>query len=206
MNDAFPAVHLKLKLKRNTQMVLVKGNNIDSPFFNSIDETHKEIVEKCKNKTLEEQVFPYIGGDDDFREVDYRPFNKAIKLDSSTVLPEDDSVSYIIGDLNTDWALSAVEQLTNIYKDVTIYRLYTHMPFKLKFVIACSERLNDNVGPLNGSVVNKINAGDLYKLMRCAQEWTRTIIWAVETGDSTYISSAVLRLYYYLMTNLLDEL
>lgn len=206
MNEAFPAVHLMLKLKRNDGLRLYKRNNMNDPFFSNIDDMYKEIVEKCKNKRVEERIFPYIGGDDDFREIDYRPFNKSVKLTTSTVLPEDNNASYIIDNLNTDWALSAVEQLTNIYKTVTVYRLYTHMPFKLKFVIDCAERLNDNVGPLTQSVSNKINAGELYNFMRTAQEWTRSMIWAAETGEDTYVSSDILRLYYKLMSDLLEEL
>ena len=206
MNEAFSAVHLMLKLKRNNEPRLSKGINMSDPFFSNIDDTYKEIVEKCKNKRVEERIFPYIGGDDDFREINYRPFNNAVKLTASTVLPEDNNVSYIIDNLNTDWALSAVEQLTNIYKNVTIYRLYTHMPFKLKFVINCAERLNDNVGPLMQSVDNKINAGELYTFMRTAQEWTRSMIWAAETGEDTYVSSDILKLYYKLMSDLLEEL
>lgn len=206
MNEAFPAVHLMLKLKRNDELKLYKGINMEDPFFSNIDETYKEIVEKCKNKKVEERIFPYIGGDDDFREIDYRPFNKAVKLTASTVLPDDNNTSYVIENLNTDWALSAVEQLTNIYKTVTVYRLYTHMPFKLKFIINCAERLNDKVGPLTQSVSNKINAGELYTFMRTAQEWTRSMIWAAETGDDTFVSSDILKLYYRLMSDLLEEL
>ena len=206
MNESFPAVHLMLNLKRNEELILSKGNNMNDPFFSNIDETYKEIVEKCKNKRVEERVFPYIGEDDEFREIDYRPFNKAIKLDSTTVLSESDTINYIIENLNTDWALSAVEQLTNIYKTVTVYRLYTHMPFKLKFIISCAERLNNKVGPLTHSVSNKINAGELYNFMRTAQEWTRSIIWAAETGEDTYVSSDILKLYYKLMSDLLEEL
>ena len=206
MNETFPAVHLMLKLKRNDEPKLSKGINMSDPFFSNIDDMYKEIVEKCKNKRVEERIFPYIVDDDGFREIDYRPFNKAIKLSASTVLPEDNKVSYIIDNLNTDWALSAVEQLTNIYKTVTVYRLYTHMPFKLKFVIDCAERLNNNVGPLTQSVDNKINAGELYTFMRTVQEWTRSMIWAAETGEDTYVSSDILKLYYKLMSDLLEEL
>ncbi len=205
-NENLPAVHLMLKLKRNEHIRLAKGNNMGDPFFSNIDETYKEIVEKCKNKRVEERVFPYIAEDDDFREINYRPFKDSIKLDSSTVLPESDTVNYIIENLNTDWALSAIEQLTNIYKEVTIYRLYTHMPFKLKFVIGCSGRLNNKVGPLTQTVNNKINAGELYSFMLTAQEWTRSMIWAAETGEDTYVSSDILKLYYRLMSDLLEEL
>lgn len=205
-NENLPAVHLMLKLKRNEHIQLAKGNNMGDPFFSNIDETYKEIIEKCKNKRVEERVFPYIGEDDDFREINYRPFKDSVKLDSSTVLPESDIVNYVIENLNTDWALSAVEQLTNIYKEVTVYRLYTHMPFKLKFIVACAGRLNDKVGPLTQTVNNKINAGELYSFMRTAQEWTRSMIWAAETGEDTYVSSDILKLYYRLMSDLLEEL
>jgi hypothetical protein len=206
MNRALPAAHLMLTLKRNEDIRLVKGNDNDLPFFDSIENIRKEIVEKCKNKTVEGKVFPYSDEDDDQREINYKPFSGAIDLDPSTVLPEDNSVNYIIKDLNTDWSLSAVEQLTNIYNSVTIYRLYTHMPFKLKFVIACTERVNDNVGPLTQSVSNKINAGNIYKLMRTALEWTRSIIWCAETDKDVYISNVILKHYYRLLSKLLEEL
>ena len=51
MNETFPAVHLMLKLKRNDELKLSKGINMNDPFFSNIDDMYKEIVEKCKNKS-----------------------------------------------------------------------------------------------------------------------------------------------------------
>lgn len=207
MNDAYPAVHLWLKLKRNDKIRL-SGNSCDTiePFFNDIDEEQKWIVEKCKNNTVNERVFPYIGGDDDFREVNYRPFNNAIKLNNKTYLSEENTADYIIDDINTEWALSAIEQLTYIYKEVSVLRLYTHMPFKLKFVIMCREKIIDQTTPLTASVINKINLERLHDIMSAAQGWTKSMIWVAETGEDTYVSSDMFRLYIMLMSDLLDEL
>lgn len=206
MDDSLPAVHLRLKLKRNDKLNIAKGANTTDPFFGEVSDVYNRIVEKCKNKTVEERVFPYVGGDDEFREVDYRPFNNAVKLTDKTVLSEEDSANYIVENINSDWALSAIEQLTNIYKEVTLYRLYTHMPFKLKFVIECKGRTNDMVGPLKDSVINKVNLDAIYRFVRHAQDWTLNMIWAAETGEDTYVSSDVLRLYFKLMEDLLEEM
>lgn len=206
MDEALPAVHLRLKLKRNEKLSMSKGANTTDPFFGEVNAVYNKIIEKCKNKTVEERIFPYIGGDDEFREIDYRPFNNAVKLTDKTLLSEDDSANYIIEDINTDWALSAIEQLTNIYNEVTLYRLYTHMPFKLKFVIECEGRTNDIVGPLKDSVINKINLDAIYRFVRHAQDWTLSMIWAAETGEDTYVSSDILKLYFKLMEDLLEEL
>lgn len=204
--DPFPAVHLRLKLKRNEKIHSIKDFNNDDPFFGSIDETYRYIVEKCKNKRVEEHVFPYVGGDDDFREVNYHPFGNAIVLTDSTVLSDDDSTNYIINNINTDWALSAIERLTNVYKSVTIYRLYTHMPFKLKFVIGCEGRMSDYSGPIKESVINKINLDSIYRFVRQSQDWTLSMIWAAETGQNTFISSDIIHLYLKLMHDLLEEM
>lgn len=206
MDESLPAVHMRLKLKQNAKLSMAKGANITIPFFGEVNEAYIKIVEKCKNKTVEERVFPYIGGDDDFREIDYRPFNNAVKLTDKTVLSEDDSANYVVEDINTDWALSAIEQLTNIYKEVTLYRLYTHMPFKLKFVIECKGRTSDIVGPLKDSVINKINLDAIYRFVRHAQDWTLNMIWVAETGEDTYVSSDILKLYFKLMEDLLEEM
>ena len=206
MDEALPAVHLRLKLKRNDKLSMAKGANTTDPFFGEVNGLYNKIIEKCKNKTVEERVFPYIGGDDEFREIDYRPFNNAVKLTDKTVLNEDDSANYIVENINTDWALSAIEQLTNIYKEVTLYRLYTHMPFKLKFVIACKGRTSNIVGPLKDSIINKINLDAIYRFVRHAQDWTLNMIWAAETGEDTYVSSDVLKLYFKLMEDLLEEM
>jgi hypothetical protein len=176
------------------------------PFFAEINASYNKIVEKCKNKQVNERVFPYIGENDEFREIDYRPFNGAVKLTDKTILSEEETANYIIEDINTDWALSAIEQLTNIYKEVRLYRLYTHMPFKLKFVVECKGRTDDNVGPLKDSVINKINSDAIYRFVRHAQDWTFSMIWAAETGEDTYVSSDMLRLYFKLMEDLLEEL
>ena len=206
MDETLPAVHLRLKLKRNDNIRLAKGTNITDPFFAEINAAYNVIVEKCKNKIVEERIFPYIAGDDGFREVNYRPFNDASELTDKTVLSEDDSANYIIENINSDWALSAIEQLTNIYNEVTLYRLYTHMPFKLKFVIECKERVNNTMGPLKDSVINKINSDAIYRFIRHVQDWTFGMIWAAETGEDTYVSSDILRLYFKLMSDLLDEM
>ena len=206
MDESLPAVHLRLKLKRNEKPSMAKGTNMMDPFFGEVDAVYGRIVEKCKNKTVEERIFPYVGGDNKFREVDYRPFNNAIKLTDKTVLSEDDSANYVVEDINTDWALSAIERLTNIYKEVTLYRLYTHMPFKLKFVIECKGRTSNVVGPLKDSVINKINLDAIYRFVRHAQDWTLNMIWAAETGEDTYVSSDILKLYFKLMEDLLEEM
>ena len=206
MNEAYPAVHLWLTLKRNEHPRLTERDNMMDPFFSAIDEKQKAIVEKCKNANINERVFPYIGGDDDFREVNYRPFNDAVKLTDKTYLSEDNTANYIIEDLNTEWALSAVEQLTHIYKEVTVVRLYTHMPFKLKFVIMCRSRLTDHTAPLTKAVINKNNLEELHAIMEATQAWTNSMIWVAETGDDTYVSSDMFSLYIKLMSDLLDEL
>ncbi len=206
MDEALPAVHLRLKLKRNEKLSMAKGANTTDPFFGEVDGVYGRIVEKCKNKTVEERIFPYVGGDDEFREVDYRPFNNAVKLTDKTVLSEEDSANYIVENINTDWALSAIEQLTNIYEEVTLYRLYTHMPFKLKFVVECKGRTNDMVGPLKDSVINKVNLDAIYRFVRHAQDWALNMIWAAETGEDTYVSSDILKLYFKLMEDLLEEM
>ena len=206
MDDPLPAVHLRLKLKRNEKLKLSKGSNMMDPFFAEINATYDRIVEKCKNKQVNERVFPYIGENDEFREIDYRPFNGAIKLTDKMILSEEGMANYIIEDINTDWALSAIEQLTNIYREVTLYRLYTHMPFKLKFVVECKERMNNTVGPLKDSVINKINSDAIYRFVRHAQDWTLSMIWAAETGEDTYVSSDILRWYFKLMEDLLEEM
>ena len=204
--DPFPAVHLRLKLKRNEKLKSIKEINNKDPFFATIDGTYKAIVEKCKNRKIEEYIFPYVGGEDEFREVNYRPFGNAIILTETTVLSEDEAANYIIDNINTDWALSAIERLTNTYKTVTIYRLYTHMPFKLKFVISCEERMNDFTGPINESIMNKINSDSIYRFVRQAQDWTLSMIWAAETGENTFYSSDIIHMYFKLMHDLLDDL
>lgn len=206
MDDPLPAVHLRLKLKRNEKLKLAKGSNMMDPFFAEINVLHSRIAEKCKNKQVNERVFPYIGENDDFREIDYRPFKGAVILNDKTVLSEENTANYIIENINSDWALSAIEQLTNIYKEVTLYRLYTHMPFKLKFVVECKERTNDIAGPLKDSVINKINSDSIYRFVRHAQDWTLSMIWAAETGEDTYVSSDMLRLYFKLMEDLLEDM
>ena len=206
MDDPLPAVHLRLKLKRNEKLKLAKGSNMMDPFFAEINVLHSRIVEKCKNNQVNERVFPYIGENDDFREIDYRPFNGSVILNDRTVLSEENTANYIIEYINSDWALSAIEQLTNIYKEVTLYRLYTHMPFKLKFVVECKERTNDMVGPLKDSVINKINSDSIYRFVRHAQDWTLSMIWAAETGEDTYVSSDMLRLYFKLLEDLLEDM
>lgn len=206
MDDPLPAVHLRLKLKRNEKLKLAKGSNMMDPFFAEINASYNKIVEKCKNKHVNECVFPYVGENDEFREVDYRPFNDSIILNDKTVLSEAETANYIIENINSDWSLSAIEHLTNIYKEVTLYRLYTHMPFKLKFVIECKERTNDVVGPLKDSVINKINSDAIYRFVKHAQDWTFSMIWAAETGEDTYVSSDMLRLYFKLMEDLLEDM
>lgn len=206
MDKSNPAMHLRLKLKHNKKVHLSKGDTINDPFFANIDTVQKKIVEKCKNKRINERVFPLISDIDEYREINYRPFNKAIELSDSTILPDDDNASYIIDNLNTDWALSAVEQLTNIYKEVTVYRLYTHFPFKIKVVVQCKTRLNNSTGPLTESVLNKINLDELYAFMRYMQEWAICMITVAETGEETFVSHDTLYYYLKLISDLLDDL
>ena len=207
MDESNPAMHFRLKLKRNEKVHLAKGDNMNDPFFANIDIVQKKIVEKCKNERVSDIIFPYnLGASDEYREINYRPFRKAIELTDSIDLPIDNEASYIIEDLNTDWALSAVEQLTNIYKEVTVYRLYTHFPFKLKVVVHCKSRINDFTGPLTYTGLNKINLDELYMFMRYMQEWTLCMITIAETGEETDVSYDAIKYYLRLMSDLLDDM
>ena len=207
MDESNPAMHFRLKLKRNEKVHLAKGDNMNDPFFANIDTVQKSIVEKCKNERVSDIIFPYnLGASADYREINYRPFMKANELTDSTILPIDNEASYIIEDLNTDWALSAVEQLTNIYKEVTVYRLYTHFPFKLKVIVHCKSRMNDFTGPLTDTVLNKINLDELYMFMQYMQEWTLCMITVAETGEESTVSYETISCYLKLMNDLLDDL
>lgn len=200
------AIHLSCKLKRNEKPVLAKGENMESPFFNDIDRLHKKITEKCKNKLVNERVYPFVSENEDDRDINYRPFSDAIELTSKTVLSDKDNASYVIQNLNTEWALSAIEQLCHIYNEVTLYRIYTHTPYKYKVIALCKERTSNETKPLTEMVLNKENLEDIHAFLDIVSRWTLSMIWIAETEDNTFVSSNALKCYFELMERLLDNL
>lgn len=200
------AIHLSCKLKRNEKPVLAKGENMENPFFNDIDKLHKMIFEKCKNGLVNERVYPFISDNEDDRDINYRPFSDAIELTNKTVLSDKDNASYIIQNLNTEWALSAIEQLCHIYNEVTLYRLYTHTPYKYKVIAFCKERTSNETKPLTDMVLNKENLEDIHAFLNILSRWTLSMIWVAETEDNTFVSSNALKCYFEIMERLLDNL
>lgn len=158
-------IHMQIDILPNENVRFGDNSNSVTPFFSDIAAKMIQYNKFSENAAIKWALFPLI------HETNLLPFENAILLTPETVISDNTVSDYIIENINTDQGISLIEELSGIYKKVTLCRIYSHNPGKMKFIVHCVEKTKNILKLSFKTVLFKRNLYRIHEILYRLLQW-----------------------------------